>query len=127
MQSKGKRRILVVDDEPSVCRMLARLVGSLGYEGSCRTGGREAIEFVRDNRVDLVLLDLMMPEVDGSQVLTAMRQDPATQDVPVVIFTAMDDPKTRERLMAMGANDYWIKASVDYKDLGRLVGQWVPA
>jgi CheY-like chemotaxis protein len=127
VQASRNRVVLVVDDEVGVCRMLARLVCSLGHEGVCRAGGREALEYLRERPVDLVLLDLMMPEVDGTQVLRRLRTDPATKDVPVVIFTAVCDPAARERLMAMGASDYWVKASVDYNDLGRLMGRWLSA
>jgi len=84
------KAILVVDDEPTIRELHARMVEE--HVPHCRImqarNGREALQILRNNRVDLVLLDLMMPEVDGFAVLEALRENVSTRDVPVIVLTA---------------------------------------
>ena len=86
----GPGRVLVVDDDPEVVRMLALMLDSVSGPHSVQTAcdGAEALEVMRQWRPDLVLLDLMMPGVDGLTVLARMRGDPGLRDVPVVVVTA---------------------------------------
>jgi len=84
------RKILVVDDDPNILAMHTRMVQAQSphYHVLQAHNGREALNILRQEQPDLVLLDLMMPELDGFGVLEAMRDDPATQRIPVVILTA---------------------------------------
>lgn len=84
------RKILVVDDDPNILAMHTRMIRaqSPDYHVLQAHNGREALDILRQEQPDLVLLDLMMPELDGFGVLEAMREDPATQRIPVVILTA---------------------------------------
>ena len=100
-------RILVVDDETTTCRTIARLLRTEGHEASCATGGAKALEQLSHaQKPDLVILDLMMPPPDGLDVLEAIRHDQRLLEVPVVIYTAASDPQTRERALRLGASDY---------------------
>jgi len=87
------RKILIVDDDPNILAMHTRMVqaqspGDSQYHVLQARNGREALDILQREHPDLVLLDLMMPELDGFDVLEAMRNDPATQRIPVVILTA---------------------------------------
>jgi signal transduction histidine kinase/DNA-binding LacI/PurR family transcriptional regulator/AraC-like DNA-binding protein len=86
----ARKTILIVDDEPGVLDMHARIVRAWSPE--CQIwqarNGREALELIRGGRPDLVLLDLMMPELDGFGVLEVMRNDPASSDIPVIVLTS---------------------------------------
>jgi two-component system KDP operon response regulator KdpE len=97
------RLILVVDDEP---RMVSFMRMNLELEG-CRVisaaNGRDALERARDDMPDLVLLDIMMPGMDGFEVLRRLRQSSA---VPVIVLTAKDDEEDRIRGLELGADDY---------------------
>ncbi len=88
--TREARKILVVDDDPNILAMHTRMVQaqSSDYVVLQAHNGREALRILRQEQPDLVLLDLMMPELDGFGVLEAMRDDPATQRIPVVILTA---------------------------------------
>lgn len=88
-ESQPGRSILLVDDEPEVLDMYARILqGQLpGYRILRAHGGRLALDLMRDERPDLVLLDLMMPEMDGFAVLDAMRAEEASRDIPVIVLT----------------------------------------
>jgi signal transduction histidine kinase/DNA-binding LacI/PurR family transcriptional regulator/DNA-binding response OmpR family regulator len=85
----AEKKILVVDDEPSILEMHVRIVEAQSpeYRVLRARNGREALESIREKRPDLVLLDLMMPEMDGFQVLEAMREDEISRSIPVIVLT----------------------------------------
>ncbi len=97
-------RILVVDDSPDMVNILCMVVRTMGHEGLPAYGGRQALEAVATEPPDLVLLDLMMPEVDGYQVLAALRREPKTRHLPVIVVTASAELDLEDRLMAAGAD-----------------------
>src|SRR5215212_3454695 len=105
--------VLVVDDEPTVCRTLARLFRCEGHDAACATGGEEALRLLSDNgRPKLIVLDVMMPGTDGLQVLGRVRADAKTATIPVVMYSAVDDESTRQQAMRLGAQGYVAKAVV---------------
>jgi len=85
-----ERTVLVVDDEPGILQMHARIIRSRPepYRVLTARNGREGLELIKQQHPDLVLLDLMMPEMDGFDVLEAMREDPSCQDIPVIVLTS---------------------------------------
>ena len=119
-------RVLIVDDEPQACAMMARLIRHFGHESVCRMGGQEALDYLGDSAVDLVILDVMMPGMDGMQVLRHLRSDPQTAALPVVMFSAVADRTFIEDALRKGATDYWIKASFDFKMLKERLDQLSP-
>ncbi|MBL8056110.1 MAG: pyridoxal-phosphate dependent enzyme, partial [Anaerolineales bacterium] len=94
------RSIAIVDDTPDAVRLIRRILQARGdYQIFEAQDGRAGLELIRSRRPDLVILDLMMPEVDGFAVLDALRADPATQDIPVIVITAKAlSPQERDRL-----------------------------
>ena len=113
--------ILIVDDHAEACRPLARLLSHLGHNGVCVHNGEDALAFVRDKGADLMLLDVMMPGMDGLEVLRRVRGDTKTSALPVVMYSAISDTQFREHAMGKGATDYWVKASMDYTEIQRRV------
>lgn len=99
-------QILVVDDEETNRDVLRRRLEREGYDVALAAHGREALERVATGGFDLVLLDVMMPEVDGYQVLERLKQAPATRDIPVIVISALDDLKSIVRCIEAGAEDY---------------------
>lgn len=105
----GGRKVLVVDDEQSI-----RLICSINFQASgweCveAVNGEEGLERVRLERPEIVLLDVMMPLVDGWEVAERLAEDPATRDIPVVFLTARAERRDRERAHALGAVGYLAK------------------
>jgi CheY-like chemotaxis protein len=82
--------VLVVDDEPANREWLSGILGPAGFKVISASGGAEAIDLARSRKPDLVLLDLMMPEVSGFDVVEALRADPATRQMPIMVLTAKD-------------------------------------
>src|SRR5438105_14101932 len=105
--------ILIVDDVADTCAMLKRLFARCGHAVSCRFEGSGGVEALRRQRFQLVLLDVMMPGMDGFAVLGAIRGDgdPEVAAVPVAMYSATSDPKAMERALALGANEWIVKGT----------------
>jgi signal transduction histidine kinase/DNA-binding response OmpR family regulator len=95
----GSRQVLIVEDEPGVREMLERTLKKEGWITGSAVNGREALERVKQSRPSLILLDLMMPEMDGFEFLSHLRANPAWVSIPVIVLTARDlGPEDRARL-----------------------------
>lgn len=105
----GAATVLVVDDSPVNLGVVGGLLSPL-YRVQVAHDGARALEMLRDGeRPDLILLDIMMPDMDGYEVLTRLRADPRNRSVPVIFLTAMDAPRDEEKGLALGAVDYITK------------------
>ena len=100
------KRILVVEDNDANRVMLCRRLNKRGYATAEAADGRQALEQVAKHRFDLVLCDIMMPEVDGYTVLAEMKADPDLQAIPVIMISALDEMASVVRCIEMGAEDY---------------------
>ncbi|MGK0361191.1 MAG: DNA-binding response OmpR family regulator, partial [Bradymonadia bacterium] len=101
--------ILVVEDDTLNARLLARFCRTLGHVPRVAMDGAAAIVAARKQTPDLVLLDLMLPNVDGFGVLAAIRGDQSLRDVPVIMVTAVTEVSTHARLVDAGATDIALK------------------
>ena len=106
---QAKSSVLVVDDDVANRRLLGDLVTREGYEALVAAGGAEALDVLSRERVDLVLLDLMMPGVDGMAVLAEMRARGSLPGLPVVVVTAREDRDARIAVLSAGASDFLTK------------------
>ncbi|HVF39240.1 MAG TPA: response regulator transcription factor [Gemmatimonadaceae bacterium] len=104
-----KLRILVVDDEPEIVALVAYHLTTSGYEVVTAADGQEALAAARQNRMALVILDLMLPDMSGFQVLSALRANPRTRDAAVLMLTALREDADRIRGLSLGADDYLTK------------------
>lgn len=99
-------RILVVDDEPNITEFLRVGLGYEGYSVEAASDGREGLRLATENHFDLVVLDVMLPGLDGFQVCKRLR---ATSDVPILMLTARDEVPDRVTGLDLGADDYLVK------------------
>lgn len=107
--SKVSAQILVVEDERDIAALLAYHLTKEGYRVRTVGSGAEALDQVRAERPDLLVLDLMLPEGSGYEVLEDVRRQPALEDVPVVVLTARREEADRIRGLELGADDYVTK------------------
>jgi adenylate cyclase len=117
-------RILVVDDTAFNRQLLARLLRGIGHEPIEAEHGRQALEILRDPDappIDVILLDIVMPEMDGYETLAALRDDPALRHLPVIVISGVDELDSVVRCLQMGAADYLPK-SVDPAILEARIG-----
>jgi CheY-like chemotaxis protein len=106
--SNGKL-LLIVDDEPPLLRLLEFLFSRQGYQVRTAANGLEALEILQRERPSLIVLDVMMPRMDGYQVATAVRSNPELADIPIVMLTAKAQEEDQERGMAVGVDTYVTK------------------
>mgnify|MGYP001821810001 CR=1 FL=1 len=105
----GNQKILVVDDNAANLDVMLQLLEPLGYELAIATSGEKALRVADHFRPDLVLLDVMMPGMDGYEVCRQLKAEPATRDIPVVFVTGHSSEAEREQGLAMGAAAYLSK------------------
>jgi len=120
VDSERKPRILIVEDHPIIAELVETRLRIEGMDPVKCPGGREALEMIGKEPLDAVILDIMMPEVDGYEVLRHIRAHPATRQLPVIFLTAKSTPADIEKGLAMGAN-YYITKPFSGLDLVRKV------
>ncbi len=113
-------KVLVVDDSRMNRLKITRALSTDGYDVAEASGGREAMEMLRSQEFHLVLLDILMPEIDGFQVLEQIKNDHSLSGIPVIMVSAVDEKEDVERCLALGAADYVAKSS-DAETLKNLV------
>lgn len=102
-------QILIVDDSPVMQRLLGYMLTNAGYEVEEASNGPEALEVLGETPPDLIFLDIMMPEMDGFEVLRQIRERYEMKSLPVIILTAKAQDVDRETAMRAGANEYLTK------------------
>lgn len=102
-------KILIVDDEPDNVDVLAIFLGHSGYQVLTATNGRECLAVAEAERPDLILLDIMMPVMDGYEACAAMREQAVTSDIPVLFLSARAEQVDMDRGLALGASGYVTK------------------
>ena len=101
--------LLVVDDDPANLDLLSRRLTRQGYEVSTAEGGQQALDLLGQQDFDLVILDMLMPGIDGLQVLKQLKSDPERQAIPVIMISALDSTDRVVECIALGAEDYVFK------------------
>lgn len=105
----GMGSLLVVDDNAMNRDLLSRQLARAGYVVQVADGGRQAMELLRTRRFDLILLDVIMPEMDGLDVLRAVKGRPESSDIPVIMLSSLDDVESAIRCVELGAEDFLSK------------------
>jgi len=106
MSTNGKPRILIVDDEPFNVDYLEQELEELEYETLAAVNGQEALDKIQAEQPDLVLLDIMMPILDGFAVLERVKANPLLRDIPIIVISAMNDLESVVKGIKFGAEDY---------------------
>ena len=106
--------VLVVDDDEFTCDAVRRLLTHMGYAAACANSGSDALDLLQQVRPDVIVLDWMMPKMDGLEVLRRLRADPQTKDVPVLVYSAADDPTMKKQAARFGAQECVLKSGGFY-------------
>ncbi len=101
-----KRKILIVDDNPDLIYVLQRLVQLVGYDFIVATNGKQAVDIAAAQLPDLIILDIMLPEMDGLEAARLIRQNPKTHSIPILALTAKVSLKDKEECLQSGCDDY---------------------
>lgn len=105
----ARKKVLLIDDEPEVVETVKFLLGLKNFEVVDARDGVEGLTKAKEEKPDLILLDIMLPNINGYEVCANLKRDPETSDIPVLFMTARDDTDSVIRAHRAGANDYIVK------------------
>lgn len=114
-------KILIVEDDPLMSRMYQKVFSIEGYEVSLAKDGVEGLEKVKSEKPTLILLDIMMPKMNGFEVLDKIKADPTTKTIPVIILTNLAGERDAETALARGAVKYIIKSQYEPNQITAMV------
>jgi len=106
---ENRPRVVIADDDPDIRRLVEMTVTNAGCDVTVASDGEEALERVRESKPDLVILDVLMPRMDGWEVARALKSDPATREVPVMFLTSRGQEHDVLEGFDSGAVDYMVK------------------
>ena len=118
-------RILIVDDETIVRQLFAKVLQNAGHDVALAANGREAISHMEACRPDLVLLDLVMPVMDGMAFLRVLRRRPEWKDVPVIVVSGVVDRQQVVKVAELGVQDYLLKCDFAMEELKARLAKYV--
>ena len=114
-------KILITEDDPLMSRMYQKIFTFEGYEVVMAADGQDGLDKIRAEMPTLVLLDVMMPKLNGLQVLEKLKADPATSAIPVIMLTNLSSQQDAENAMLKGAVKYIVKSEHDPKQVADMV------
>jgi CheY-like chemotaxis protein len=121
--AESARRVLLAEDDRFLRRAAESRLRQNGFTVLPAVDGEEALQVARAERPDLILLDLIMPKLQGFEVLKALKQDPATAPIPVIVLSNLGQDDDLKQAMELGAVAYFIKANLSLQDLVQRVAQ----
>lgn len=110
MSDGFNKSILLVDDDMTLREMYTERLKAEGYGVMTARDGEEALQMATDNHPNVILLDIMMPKINGLDVLKKLKDQSETKDIPVIVLTALIQDQERKEAMTRGANDYIVKS-----------------
>lgn len=111
------KKIIFIEDEPALQKALTAVLNNAGYEMVSALDGEIGLELIKKEKPDLVLLDLILPKMDGFQVLETIRKDPETARLPVMILSNLEENSDINRALELGATTYLLKTNYRLEDV----------
>jgi two-component system alkaline phosphatase synthesis response regulator PhoP len=123
---KSKKTILIVEDDEFLVDAYSLKLGKENYALEIARDGNEALNKLKKQKPDLVILDLVMPNKDGFAVLKEMKANKDWKDIPVIIASNINEPASIKKGLSLGANDYFVKAEISITDLVEKCCKYIP-
>jgi len=118
----NQNKILLVEDDPMVVRMYQRKLEKDGFKLTFVFNGEEGLAALQKEKPELILLDIMMPKMNGIEMLKTVKADPAFKDIPIVMLTNLGDrPEDVQKCKELGAEDYWVKANTPIQEISERI------
>jgi len=111
------KTILIIEDEPTLQKTLSLALQQEGYEIKNALDGEIGLKLAKETKPDLILLDLILPKIDGFEALEVLKNDDATKDIPIIVLTNLESTQEIEKALVMGATTYLVKANYDLKNI----------
>ncbi|MDP1845912.1 MAG: response regulator [Candidatus Moranbacteria bacterium] len=116
MNEQVKRKILIIEDDKSLQNALSEMLAQEGYETSCALDGEEGLQKIKDEKPDLVLLDIILPKKDGYEVLAEIKKG-EEKNTPVLILTNLEEVDNVQKALDLGATTFMVKSDFSLKDV----------
>lgn len=117
-------KILIVEDDKFLNKVYGQFLKRENYEIDFMFSGKGVLEKAKEFKPDLVLLDIIMPEEDGFEVIKNLKNDSETKNVPVVVITALSQEEDLQKLKALGASEYFIKTDIEFKEIVKIIEKY---
>jgi CheY-like chemotaxis protein len=114
-------KVLIVEDDPLISRMYLKVFTFEGFDIQMAGNGREGLDKLKEFHPDMLLIDVMMPIMNGVELLASVKADPATRDIPVIMLTNLADARTADATIKQGALRYIVKSDYNPMDVAALV------
>lgn len=111
------KKIVFIEDEPSLIKILSEALSNEGHEVIKATDGKSGLELVKSEKPDLVLLDLILPKMDGFEVLKKIKEDPMVKKIPVVVLTNLEGVEDVDKALELGATTYLVKENYSLEEV----------
>lgn len=118
---KKNKKILIVEDDSTILTMYKSKFDSDGFEVLSAENGDEALKIMKKEKPDIIMLDVILPQIDGFEVLTRLKKDKATEKIPVVMLTNLGTTEDKEKGEKLGATDYLVKASLTPSEISEKI------
>jgi response regulator RpfG family c-di-GMP phosphodiesterase len=118
------KKILLIEDDPKVSSSLNELLQAT-YEVTVADHGKTGLEYAKKNQPDLVVLDVKLPDMMGTDVLHQLTSDPATENIPVIVLTNLDDQHTVSSIIAAGGREYLVKTDWSLQEVVNKISEMV--
>ncbi len=111
------KKILTIEDDRDLLTLVDKKLTDEGFEVVGFETGQQALDYLKNHRPDLIVLDILLPDIDGITVLTEITNNENWKDIPVIIFSNLDQPGSFEQVTALGDYEYLVKAKTELSDL----------
>ena len=111
------KKILIIEDESAIQKTISDVLAQEGYETASATDGEAGLQMATTEKPDLILLDLVLPKMHGFEVLKALKENPETQDIPIIVLTNLESTSDIEKALELGATTYLVKASYTLEEI----------
>lgn len=119
------KKILFVEDESALQRAVTQILGEGGYQVLSALDGDAGVTLAKQELPDLILLDLILPKMDGFKVLEELKKEPATQKIPIIILTNLEGSQDVEKALALGATTYLVKTNYKLEEVMERIKQFI--
>jgi len=119
------KKVLIIEDDAFFRELISKKVTESGFEFMSAVNGEDGVKKVEKDKPDLILLDLLLPNMDGFEVLSRIRQESGSSDTPVIILSNLDRKEDIDKGLKVGANDYLIKSQIDIDEIVEKIKKYI--
>ena len=118
-------KILIIEDDQLINKMYSEKLSRDGYQVEVATNGKQGLERVKANPPNLVILDIMMPEMNGIEVIEAIKADVRLEKIPIIVLSNLSEQEDIDKAKKRGVNEYLIKSDLDPEDVSMMVKKYL--